>query len=60
MDMRVKIKKCSDPLYWYHGFIGREFTVLWIDESGYWTREPSGYTNVIKDTDAEEINNEYQ
>lgn len=53
--MRVRITQCNDPQMWYSGMIGAEFTVTAEEADLYWTREPSGYVNLILKNDAEVI-----
>ena len=51
--MRIRITRCSDTARWYAGNVGETFDVAWVDSEGYWTREPSGYRNVVLKQDAE-------
>ena len=51
----LKIIKCSNLMYWYRDHIGGIFPYLREDMDCYITREPEGYTNIIKKTDAEKI-----
>lgn len=53
--MRIRITRCSDPVRWYADHVGQEFSVSWVDSEGYWTREPTGYRNVVLKADAEVI-----
>ena len=55
--MRVKITKTSDVLYWYSNYIGREFSVKFLDERAgeFIVRTPEGYINIIKQTDCEVV-----
>lgn len=50
------IKKCSDPLLWYAGLIGQQVPLLRVETEGYLSREPTGYTNIVRKEDAEIIN----
>ena len=50
------IKKCSDPQMWYADLIGKTVPLLREDADGYWSREPSGHTNIVRREDAEVIN----
>lgn len=50
----LKITGCSDASYWYSGMIGE--TVPYqgmLGDDGYRSREPAGYTNVVRFEDAE-------
>lgn len=53
--MKLFIHKCSDPQMWYATLVGKYVEFLWEDSEGFWSREPAGYTNVIKRTDAKVI-----
>lgn len=46
--MTIRIVRCPDPLMWYADKVGREVIVERIDSSGLWSREDSGYINIIK------------
>lgn len=48
----LKILACSDPLMWYADMIGEVVPLLRIEETEYLSREPAGYTNIVKKTDA--------
>lgn len=51
----LRVKGWSSDSYWYAGKAGEVFRLLGTDlAAGEWiTREPSGYVNIIKFTDAE-------
>jgi hypothetical protein len=51
----IKIKKCQDPLMWYSGLVGKNvpFVRHLLSENNFLSREPSGYTNIVKLSDAE-------
>lgn len=55
--MKVKIKKCSDSLYWYNKHIGEEFDVHRFGERFVWVREPNEYQclNFIEVCDLEQF-----
>lgn len=53
--MLIRITKCSDTSRWYADHVGRVFLVDWVDDEGYWTRETTGYRNVVLKSDAEVI-----
>lgn len=40
---QVKIKRCSDELYWYAKEVGNVFMVEAEDSDRYWVREPNEY-----------------
>lgn len=50
------ITGCSDPLMWYANLVGTvvPYCGIW-PESGWASREKSGYSNMIKFEDAEMI-----
>lgn len=56
--MRLKIINCRDPCMWYAGLVGKTLELLWEDADGYWSREPAGYTNVVRREDAQVVNDE--
>ncbi len=55
MTLAIKINKCSDSLYWYNNLVGT--IVPYVAESAveFLCREPSGYTNIVKRSDADYI-----
>jgi hypothetical protein len=55
--MKILITSCCDSLMWYHNLLGTTHTVIRVDKSYYWCREPSGYLNIVHLQDAEIINN---
>ncbi|ASN72210.1 hypothetical protein 3S15_24 [uncultured Caudovirales phage] len=53
MKRRVlRIDRCSDPLMWYREHVGYLADYRSQDADGYWSREPGGYTNVVRPADA--------
>lgn len=47
------IERCRDPLMWYAGLVGQMVPNLGMYSEGDWrSREPSGYTNIVKAGDA--------
>lgn len=48
----LKILSCSDPMLWYAKLIGETVPLLRIEHSEYISREPAGYINIVKKTDA--------
>lgn len=55
---KLLIKKCSDPQLWYADLVGQEVELLREDRDGYWSREPAGYTNIVRRDDAQVIHDE--
>jgi hypothetical protein len=55
---KLLIKKCSDPQLWYAKLVGQTVELLREDSEGYWSREPAGYTNIVRRKDARVINDE--
>lgn len=51
--MMLRITKCTDPLMWYAGMVGEKVPLLKIHDDCYLSREPAGYTNIVKFEDAE-------
>lgn len=48
------ITGCTDPMMWYADKVGQRVPLLGIwPESGYRSREPAGYSNVVRFADAE-------
>lgn len=56
--MRVIIKRCSDPFYWYADKIGCEWNVRRDCGDEYIVRASDGFLNIIKKKDCEVIENE--
>jgi hypothetical protein len=56
----LKIKKCSDPHLWYSGMIGESVPFLREFEDCYMSREPAGFSNVVRKEDAEVIDGPQQ
>lgn len=56
--MRIVITDCSDSLYWYNSHVGEEFEVINKGWGDYLVRTPSGYTNIVKENDCMEIDDE--
>lgn len=54
----IKIIKCSDSLLWYAKLIGRTVEFIKEVDEGYLSREPAGYTNIVRREDAEVVTNE--
>jgi hypothetical protein len=53
--MLIRIKSCSDRLLWYWHYVGKYFEVIkqYPDDNSYLVHEPSGYTNIVLEKDAE-------
>jgi hypothetical protein len=51
---RLLIVRCHDPLMWYAGMVGKEVLYLgtWKDDGLHKSREPAGFVNVVRPTDA--------
>lgn len=54
--MRIKIVGCRDTQMWYKNHIGLVCGVIGEDSKDYVVRQPEGYTNIVKKSDAEVIN----
>lgn len=54
----IKIINCSDSLLWYAKLIGRTVEFIKEVDEGYLSREPAGYTNIVRREDAEVVTNE--
>ena len=53
MESQLLIRQCPDPLMWYAGKIGKLVPLIRIDTDFYISREPNGYSNIVKKEDAE-------
>lgn len=51
-EKMIFIKSCSDPLMWYKTEIGSFYTLIREYDDCYLTREPSGFTNIVRKGDA--------
>lgn len=49
----IRITQCSDSLMWYRNKVGHLVEFLREDDQYYWSREPAGYSNIVKKQDAE-------
>lgn len=49
--MKVKIKKCSDSLFWYNNLIGEVFTVINEYKECYIVQASDGFSNIIMKSD---------
>jgi hypothetical protein len=53
-DMKaIKIKRCSDSLFWYRDLVGMLVPFLREDSDYFISREPAGYSNIVKKVDCE-------
>jgi len=52
----LRILRCSDPMRWYAGLVGKNVPDLGFDPvSGWRSKEPAGYTNFVLGQDANRI-----
>lgn len=51
----IRILKCSDTRMWYRDHIGKVVPFLREEATEYLSREPAGYTNIVKKQDAEVV-----
>lgn len=61
MAKGLLIHKCSDPMMWYRGMVGQRVPYLgeWRDTPDVFkSREPAGYVNIVKKTDATVVDSE--
>ncbi len=54
----IKIIKCSDSMLWYRDLVGQKVPMIKEVDEGYLSREPAGYTNIVRREDAEVVTNE--
>lgn len=54
----LRITGCSDPKFWYANHVGDIVPLVREYEIEYISREPEGYTNIVKKCDAEKIETE--
>jgi len=56
------IKSCHDSLMWYRDKVGEYVPYLRTCEDCYMSREPAGFSNIVKLEDAEivELENAYE
>ena len=45
--MRIKIKKCSNPILWYNSHIGKYFDVRKVEASVVWVYEPNNEYSLL-------------
>lgn len=58
MKCELLITGCSDPHMWYAHLVGQRVPLLRIEPDCYISREPAGYTNIVKHCDAEIVSAE--
>jgi len=51
-DKMIYIHSCSDPLMWYKTEVGSFYNLIKEYDDCYLTREPSGFTNIVRKDDA--------
>lgn len=51
-DKMILITGCSDPLMWYKNEVGNFFALIKEYDDCFLTREPAGFTNVVRKSDA--------
>lgn len=49
----IKIKRCSDQMFWYRDLVGTVVPFLRDAPDFYMSREPAGYSNIVRKTDGE-------
>lgn len=52
---RLRITKCSDSLLWYADLVGQQVPLVREIPEGYLSREPGGFTNIVRKEDAQLI-----
>ena len=51
----LKITGCKDSSMWYAGLVGQRVPLLREESDVYLSREPAGYTNIVRKTDAKVV-----
>lgn len=49
----LKIKRCSDPMFWYQDLVGAIAPLLGESADEFISREPAGYSNIVRKTDCD-------
>lgn len=49
----LRITGCTDPFMWYAGKVGEVVPFLREESDCYISREPAGYTNIVRKKDAQ-------
>lgn len=52
---KLKLVGCSDPMMWYAGLVGQLVPLLREENDVYLSREPEGYTNIVRKADAQVV-----
>ncbi len=50
---KILILGCEDPLMWYASFVGETVPYVREEKDHFISREPDGYVNIVKKSDAE-------
>lgn len=53
--MALRIVACADRSWWYRDLVGKVVPLVQHIPEGYLSREPAGYSNVVKRQEAEII-----
>ncbi len=53
--LKLRITGCTDRSMWYAGMVGEVVDLLGEDRREYLSREPAGYVNIVKKSDAEVV-----
>lgn len=51
----LRIIACADRSWWYRDLVGQVVPLVRVIAEGYLSREPAGYTNVVKAHEAEVV-----
>lgn len=51
----LKITGCKDSSMWYAGLVGQRVPLLREESDVYLSREPAGYTNIVRKADAKAV-----
>ena len=54
-NIKVKIKRCSHPNFWYKELIGKVVPLIEMDESNYWCQDELGQRQAVMKQDGELI-----
>jgi len=57
---KLKITDCKDGAMWYAGLVGKIVPLLREESDCYLSREPAGYTNIVRKGDAKPVWVDYQ
>ncbi len=58
MKCELLITQCRDHLMWYARLVGQRVPLLAIEPDCYLSREPAGFVNIVKHSDAEIVSAE--